>query len=107
MPKALRWSDLLLGLFGLALMAAFWPGIAGAATTPRWIVCGLLGFAWFTMAPAPWSAPATMGALLLGWLALSLSWSAGPLDGVDTAMKLALAAIAFAVGMASCDLRPL
>lgn len=102
-----RWRDAALFAFGLALMAAFWPGIAGAATTPRWIVASLLGFAWLNLPPSPWSGPGTIGALLLGWLALSLSWSAGALDGVDIAMKLALAGIAFSVGMAIDDLRPL
>lgn len=107
MPKAIRGSDALLFVFGFALMAAFWPGIAGAATTPRWIVAGLLGFAWFAMPRSPWTMSAAIGLALLGWLLASLSWSAGALDGVDTTLKLGLAVIAFAVGLHVADLRPL
>lgn len=107
MPRAIRWSDALLFGFGFALMVAFWPGIAGAATTPRWIVAGLLGFAWFVMPRSPWTMSAAIGLALLGWLLASLSWSAGVLDGVDTALKLGLAVIAFAVGLHVADLRPL
>lgn len=107
MPKAIRWSDALLFAFGFALMVAYWPGIAGAATTPRWIVAGLLGLAWFVAPRAQWTLSATLGLALLGWLLASLSWSAGALDGVDTALKLGLAVIAFAVGLHVADLRPL
>lgn len=107
MPRAIRWPDVLLFAFGFAMMAAYWPGIAGAATTPRWIVAGLLGFAWFVMPRAPWTLSAALGLALLGWLLASLSWSVGALDGVDTALKLGLAVIAFAVGQHVADLRPL
>lgn len=107
MPRAVRWSEVLLGAFGFALMTAYWPGIAGAATTPRWIVASLLGLAWFMLPPMPRSASATVGIVLLAWLGLSLSWSGGTLDGVDTALKLSLALMAFAVGAQLPDLRPL
>lgn len=107
MPKAIRTSDALLFVFGFALMAAFWPGIAGAATTPRWIVACLLGFAWFMMPPLPRSSCIAAGVLLTGWMALSLSWSGGFLDGVDALLKLALAVMAFSVGTQLRDLRPL
>lgn len=107
MPKALAWSDILFGIFGFALMTAFWPGISGAATTPRWIVAALLGFSWFGMARAPISLTGTIGCVLLAWLFLSVSWSAGSLDGLDAAVKLSLAGIAFVVGTEIADLRPL
>lgn len=107
MPRAIRWHDALLFAFGFALMAAFWPGIAGAATTPRWIVAGLLGLAWFVRPPLPRSSCIAVGVLLTGWMALSLSWSAGFLDGVDATLKFALAVMAFSVGTRLSDLRPL
>lgn len=107
MPKALRWSDLLLAAFGMALMAAFWPGISGAATTPRWIVAALLCGYFFVMKPAPGSAAGTIGAFLMVWLLASLFWSQGALDGVDAAFKLSLAGVAFVAGATMDDLRPL
>jgi hypothetical protein len=94
-------------LFGFALMAAYWPGISGVATTPRWIVGALLSV-WLFFAPKVRFTPAHWTSLvLIGWLLLSLIWSEGRLDGIDCAFKLAVIASAFAIGSTLTDLRPL
>lgn len=107
MLKAGRTSDWMLGGFGFALMAAYWPGIAGVATTPRWDVAALLTVVLFVAGRVRMTAVHVAGALLAVWLLVSLSWSGGQLDGVDAAFKLVLVAVAFAVGSLVRDLGPL
>lgn len=94
-------------VFGFALMAAYWPNIGGAATTPRWDVAALLAIPLFLAPRIQWRPAHVLGALLLGLLAISLLWSEGRQDGIDAAFKLSLAAIAFAVGGILSDLKPL
>lgn len=94
---------------GFALMAAYWPGIAGAATAPRWIVGAAMAGALF-LAPGRTGragiAIDAIGALLLAWLVASLAWSAAPLDGLDTALKLVVVVAAFLFGRESTNIRP-
>lgn len=96
---------------GLALMAAWWPGASGAATTPRWDVGAVLAipvmlaglFGAFQRA----STTTALGGALLGWLAISTLWSTGPLDGADQVAKLLVILCAFYAGGLVEDLRPL
>jgi O-Antigen ligase len=108
--RACEACDLLLrhrmALFGFVLMAAYWPGIAGAATTSRWDIGIILAVVLFfrprvSMTKAHWT-----GLVLLGWLFLTLAWSEGRLDGVDVALKLTLIAIAFAAGSTLTKIKP-
>jgi hypothetical protein len=99
--------DFLAGLFGFALMTAYWPGITGAATTLRWDVAALLAVALFFAPRVRMTAVHCLGLALLAWLFLTVIWSEGQLDGTDAAFKLILAAIAFALGSTMKDLRPL
>jgi hypothetical protein len=85
-------------LFGFALTAAYIPGISGAATTPRWDVAALLGVALLFVPRVRMTKPHSIGLALIGWLATTLIWSGGQLDGVDAIFKILLALIAFAVG---------
>jgi hypothetical protein len=94
-------------IFGFALMSVYWPGITGAATTPRWAVAALLAVALFFAPRVVMTRTHCIGAALLAWLALSLTWSEGQLDGTDAAFKLCLAAIAFTQGSTMPDQRPL
>lgn len=98
---------ILSAIFGFALMSAYWPGITGAATTPRWAVAALLAVALFFAPRVVMTRTHWIGLALLAWLGLSLTWSEGQLDGVDAAFKLCLAAIAFAIGSTMPDLRSL
>lgn len=95
------------GVFGFALMAAYWPGIAGAATTPRWDVAALLSIALLTAPRITLTPSHSTGLALIAWLLLTLTWSEGRLDGIDAAFTLTLVAIAFAVGSTLTDLQPL
>jgi len=84
--------------FGLLLTVAYWPGISGAATTPRWDVAALLTIVLFAAPRIRLTAAHCVGVALVGWLLLTLTWSEGRLDGVDAAFKLIIIAVAFAVG---------
>lgn len=95
---------------GFALMAAWWPGIAGVATTPRWDVGALLAIPVFvgglgSQVPRT-TAVHLFGVALIAWLALSLTWSSAPLDGIDTLAKLLITAGAFLFGTEIDDPRP-
>lgn len=111
MLKALRISDLLAGIFGFALMVAYWPGIAGAATTPRWDIAALLAVALFFAPPVRMTTAHWLGLVLIGWMALSLLWndggSDGRYDGVQELIQLVVIGIAFAVGSTMTDTRAL
>lgn len=102
-----RSSDYAWGAFGFALMVVYWPNISGVATTPRWDVAALLALPLFfapklRMTPSHW-----VGLALIGWLLLTLAWDESRLDGVDMALKLAVAGVAFAVGSSLETLKPL
>ena len=99
--------EFLAGLFGFALMTAYWPNISGVATTPRWDVAVLLAVVLFVAPRVRMTAAHWLGALLMGWLLLSLTWSNGRDDGIDIAFRMGCAAVAFAVGSLIKDIRPL
>lgn len=94
-------------IFGFALTSAYWPGITGAATTPRWLVASLLVVALFFIPRVRLTVTHWLGLILIGWLLLSLLWSEGQIDGVDAGIKLVIVATAFAVGSTLSDTRPL
>lgn len=102
MLKDIRRSDVLWSAFGFALMTAYWPGISGAATTPRWIVGALLAVVLFFAPRVRMTAAHWLGLALIGWLFLSLAWNDGGtdgrLDGVANGFDLLICLIAFAVG---------
>jgi len=108
MPKGFRRSDLFAGLFGFALMTAYWPGIAGAATTPRWIVAASLALALFMAPRVRMTMTHWVGLLLIGWLVLSILWNDGGtdgrLDGGEASFELLVVLCAFAVGSTLTDL---
>jgi O-antigen ligase len=100
--------DALRFLSAFAVVAAYWPGISGAGTSPRW---GLLAF---VAAPALFVGPRLrvtalhlIGAAFVTWALLTLTWSTAILDGIDAALKLAILACVFCLGGECDDLRPL
>jgi hypothetical protein len=109
MPKGFRGSDLLASLFGFALMTAYWPGIAGAATTSRWIVAASLAIALFMAPRVRMTMTHWIGLVLIGWLVLTLLWNDGGadgrLDGAEAGFELLIVLCAFAVGSTMTDLR--
>lgn len=99
---AFRRSDALWGLFGFALMTAYWHGISGAATTPRWIVGALLAVVLFYAPRVRMTAAHWLGIALIGWMFLSIAWNDGGtdgrLDGVANVLQLLICLVAFSVG---------
>lgn len=103
-------SDWLAGLFGFALMVAYWPAIAGVASTPRWDVAALLSAALFFAPRIRMTGAHWLGLVLIAWLFATLIWNDGHadgrLDGVEAGFELVVAALAFAIGSTVGDLRP-
>jgi hypothetical protein len=90
------------GLFGFVLMTAYWPGISGVATTPRWDVAALLAVVLFFLPRIRMTATHWLGLALIGWLFLSIAWNDGGadgrLDGIENGLTLLICLVAFAVG---------
>jgi O-antigen ligase len=95
-------SEFLAPLFAFALMVAYWPGVAGIATTPRWDVAALLSIALFAAPRVRMTAAHWIGLALVGWMLASLIWNDGGADGradgIDAALQMVIAATAFALG---------
>jgi hypothetical protein len=104
---AMRMSDWLWGAFGLALMVAYWPGVAGLATTPRWDVAAVLVIAYFIGPRVRMTAVHRLGLALIAWLAVTLSFETGDarLDGGNELFQMAMIAVGFAVGSNVANLR--
>jgi hypothetical protein len=90
---------------GFLASSLYWPGIAGAASTPRWA---------FLFAAVPWmllprrmSTAHVAGALFIGWAILTIAWGAAPLDGVGALAELLLLAACFCLGNQIENLRPI
>lgn len=93
-----------MGLLAFLVSALYWPGIAGAATTPRWALLFAV-IPWLVIRPR-WTAPHAVGAALLIWAAFSLQWSPELVDGIGAIFTLSLLALLFCVGWQLDDLRP-
>jgi hypothetical protein len=83
--------------------ALYWPGIAGAATVPRW---ALLAFV------VPWvlreqrmSAAHVAGGVFLAWAAMTMVWNPAPLDGIGALLTLLTLACCFLLGNQLTNLR--
>lgn len=81
---------------GFLASSLYWPGIAGAASTPRWAVMFLV-VPWM-LSPRQVSAAHIIGALFIAWAAISLAWSPATFDGIDAVVMLLLLAGCFCLG---------
>lgn len=93
----------MLGLVGFLATALYWPGASGAATTPRWVTL-LLIVPWLVREQRITLAHA-VGAVLLGYAALSLAWTSALLDAINQVFILLLWAALFCFGAQTADLR--
>lgn len=95
-------------IFGFLLTALYWPGLSGAATTPKW---GLLAIALPILLWRGLDTKITLahlfGALFVTWSAASLLWTPNRLDGTGELIRLVLLAQAFLYGSSLASLRPL
>jgi hypothetical protein len=83
----------------------FIPGLPSAATVPRWAFLAIcIPFIW-QRHPGRVTAGHLLGALFLGWCALSLAWAFEPLEGIQQLGKFALLGLIFCVGAGYGDLR--
>lgn len=117
-------------ILGFLLTALYWPGIAGAATTPRWALLAValpVVLLWSRvrshrgarrvnpieklngaeMVPPRFTLVHFFGALFLTWSAISLSWTPNKLDGVAEFIKLTILAQSFVLGTRLQHLLPL
>lgn len=96
-----------LGAFSFAVMVTLVPGIAAPATTPRWaLLSAVVPFLASFSLPTKFDVAHALGALFLGWCAITLAWTPNLWDGLDALWKLVLFAGLFCIGAALRDLRP-
>lgn len=96
-----------LGAFFFALSVAYLPGAFNASTAGRWALLsiGVPLLLWCAVLP-PATLAHQIGAVLLGWAALSLWWTPSIYDGLDALWKLFVLAGLFLIGTAQVSLRP-
>lgn len=87
--------------------ASFWPGIAGAATTPRWaILAVMVAVAQFFVKPKLTLAHVIL-AVLLCWMAVSMLWSIVGYDWLFMMCKMLIIAGLFVVAAEIKNIEPL
>ena len=97
----------MLALLGFGIAVAFWPGMAGAEDSSKWVAAFvLLPSALFFVRIKP-NVTHWVGLSLLAWADLSLMWTTVLDDGVAGMIRLVVIAVAFLVGNGNEDLRPL
>lgn len=77
---------------GFAVMAAYWPGLAGAALAPRWAAIAGVTVLVAVGPRITFTARHTLCLVFAGWFALTFLWSPYQLDGVDVLARFALLA---------------
>jgi len=100
----LRNGDALLYALGFLATSLYWPGVAGAATTPRWgamlLIVPLL-IRDVKASPAHW-----WGVAFLVLALVSVAWTPDPLNAGNQMFMLLLWLALFCLGSQSDDLRP-
>jgi hypothetical protein len=95
---------------GLAVTSAYWPWLWSPAMSPKWIALSVLscGLLLYRNERIPFTAAHLVGAALLGWAALSVTWSQVPLYSLNALWLTAiLPAVCFCLGSQTPQLRPL
>ena len=95
-------------IFGFALAVCFNPYIWSAATTPRWSFLAIaLPVLIGVSSPNHFTVLHLIGALFLTWTAITLTWTASPLDGYGSLIQLVILASAFIYGGRLVSIKPI
>src|ERR1700733_11271118 len=99
-------------MFGLGLITApsYVPGWLSPAVSPRFIALSIIAPALllWRREPIPFTRAHLAGTTLILWAALTVLWSASPLDGIDALWQtLIIPAVCFCLGSQALTLRPL
>src|SRR5579883_3304951 len=88
-----------LALFGAALAAVYWPGISGAATSPRWAVSiVVIAPVLFMTRRIQITSGHLVGIVFVLWCALSYLWTAKSFDAIGALWKLTILSCAYCLG---------
>ena len=101
-----RGADIALRFCALAVAVCYWPGISGAATSPRWALLAIIVAVALIIGDQLKATVAhAVGVVFVVWALASVWWSAVPLDTVGASWKLIVLASAFCIGAKVDDLR--
>lgn len=90
---------------GFLVSSLYWPGIAGAASSPRWAI--LFATVPWMLSPRRVSAAHVAGIAFISWAVVTLTWGLALLDGIDAIAILLLLAGCFCLGNQLNSIRPL
>ena len=88
-------------IFGFLLTALYVPGIAGAATTPKWALLAVALPVLLLMrgdSPRKFTLSHLFGLGFVAWAAVSLIWTPNRLDGMGELIKLVILTQVFLLG---------
>ena len=89
--------------FAFLVSTLYWPGVAGAATTPRWALMALV-VPWL-LREQPLRASHVAAAVFAIWAAFTLIWTPNRFDGIGSLLVLFVLACLFCLGSQTRDLR--
>lgn len=96
------------GALGFMVAVAYWPGLDGAALTPRWAVLAvMLPILLMLVGTRRLTSAHLIGIGLLVWATVSLLWAHSGYDGFGALLKLGILAQAFVLGARLDSLLPI
>ena len=95
----------MLAALGFLVTIAYWPGISGAATSPRWIVMAGAAVMMLFLQPTRITLAHIAGGIFVLWSLLTFTWSLSPDDTVGMGLHLVLLGMVFCVASKKEDLR--
>lgn len=97
----------MMAAFAFSVSVAWWPGIAGAALTPRWIIIAVGASSLLMLGERlRFTFAHLWGSLFLGWCLLTWLWSASPDDTIGAGFRLVVLALVFCLGSLQRNMRP-
>jgi O-antigen ligase len=92
--------------FGIVFLLCYWPGISGAATSPRWALLSVAVVPVLCFSSIRVTMLHVIGVAFLVWVFATCLWSPAPLDTINALWKLTILAYVFCVGSRFEDLNP-
>ena len=97
---------MIVGILSFVFSILYWPGIASAATTPRWAFLAVVVSLGLFFVRVRWTLAHFFLAATLGWMLVSWSWAIVGYDGALIGFKFVILSGLFLIGAQLTSLRP-
>lgn len=96
-------------VLSFVIAVAYWPGVSGASTSPRWIIAAILfpAILFCRHDRIPLTISGLLGLLFVGWSLASVGWSEHPVDTIGAGWQFLVLVSAFCVGATTTSMRPI